>query len=108
MKKFTEYRVEGSRPVGQPRRTWLESVDNLKSTDKMYMTNKYFITILGHCLTTRPGRNAVYYMTWSGLSPTICPGRDAELQHVLVWTQFYDMPWSGRSFTTCPGYDAVL
>ena len=26
MKKCMEYRVEGRRPVGRPRRTWLESV----------------------------------------------------------------------------------
>ena len=27
VKKCMEYRVEGRRPVGQPRRTWLESVE---------------------------------------------------------------------------------
>ena len=27
VKKCMEFRVEGSRPVGRPRRTWLESVD---------------------------------------------------------------------------------
>ena len=27
MKKCMEYRVEGRRPVGRPRQTWLESVD---------------------------------------------------------------------------------
>ena len=27
VKKCMEYRVEGRRPVGRPRRTWLESVD---------------------------------------------------------------------------------
>ena len=27
MKKFMEFRVEGRRPVGRPRRTWLESVE---------------------------------------------------------------------------------
>ena len=26
MKKYMEYRVEGRRPVGRPRKTWLESV----------------------------------------------------------------------------------
>ena len=27
MKKCMEYRVEGRRPVGRPRQTWLESVE---------------------------------------------------------------------------------
>ena len=27
VKKCMEFRVEGSRPVGRPRRTWLESVE---------------------------------------------------------------------------------
>ena len=27
VKKWMEYRVEGRRPVGRPRRTWLESVE---------------------------------------------------------------------------------
>ena len=27
MKKCMEYRVEGRRPVGRPRKTWLESVE---------------------------------------------------------------------------------
>ena len=27
VKKYMEYRVEGRRPVGPPRRTWLESVE---------------------------------------------------------------------------------
>ena len=27
VKKCMEYRVEGRRPVGRPRRTWLESVE---------------------------------------------------------------------------------
>ena len=27
MKKYMEYRVEGRRPVGRPRKTWLESVE---------------------------------------------------------------------------------
>ena len=27
MMKCTEYRVEGRRPVGRPRRTWLESIE---------------------------------------------------------------------------------
>ena len=27
VKKYMEFRVEGRRPVGQPRRTWLESVE---------------------------------------------------------------------------------
>ena len=27
MKKCMEYRVEGRRPVGRPRNTWLESVE---------------------------------------------------------------------------------
>ena len=27
MKKCMEFRVEGRRPVGRPRRTWLESVE---------------------------------------------------------------------------------
>ena len=27
MKKFMEFRVEDGRPVGRPRRTWLESVE---------------------------------------------------------------------------------
>ena len=27
MKKYMEFRVEGRRPVGRPRRTWLESVE---------------------------------------------------------------------------------
>ena len=35
------YRVEGRRPVGRPRKTWLESVEadmpNLRSTKKMFM-----------------------------------------------------------------------
>ena len=30
MKKCMEYRVEGSRPVGKPSRTWLESVEELE------------------------------------------------------------------------------
>ena len=29
MKQCLEYRVEGRRPVGRPRRTWLESVEGL-------------------------------------------------------------------------------
>ena len=37
-----EFRVEGRRPVGRPRRTWLESVGaiwpHLRSTKKMSMT----------------------------------------------------------------------
>ena len=61
MKKFTDYRVEGRRPVGRRRRTWLESVEadmvgecrsghgwrvskrtwqKLRSTEKMSMTGK--------------------------------------------------------------------
>ena len=27
MKKFMEFKVEGRKPVGRPRRTWLESVE---------------------------------------------------------------------------------
>ena len=27
MKKFMEFRVKGRRPVGRPRKTWLESVE---------------------------------------------------------------------------------
>ena len=27
MKKYMEYRVEGRRPLGRPRKTWLESVE---------------------------------------------------------------------------------
>ena len=27
MKKYMQYRVEGRRPVGRPRKTWLESVE---------------------------------------------------------------------------------
>ena len=27
MKKCMEFRVEGRRPIGRPRRTWLESVE---------------------------------------------------------------------------------
>ena len=50
-----------------------------------------YITILEHCLTTRPSLGAV---------PT-CPSWDAVIQHALVATQFYDMPISGCSFTTC-------
>ena len=41
VKKCMEYRVEGRRPVGRPRKTWLESVKqiwpNLRSTKKMAM-----------------------------------------------------------------------
>ena len=41
VKKCMEYRVEGRRPVGRPRKTWLESVEvdmaNLRSTKKMSM-----------------------------------------------------------------------
>ena len=29
MKKCMEYRVEGRRPVGRPRKTWLESVEDM-------------------------------------------------------------------------------
>ena len=42
VKKCMEYRVEGRRPVGRPRKTWLESVEvdmaNLRLTKKMSMT----------------------------------------------------------------------
>ena len=41
VKKCMEYRVEGRRPVGRPRKTWLESVEadmaELRSTRKMSM-----------------------------------------------------------------------
>ena len=36
-----EYRVEGRRPVGRPRKTWLESVEaNMRLTEKMSMTGR--------------------------------------------------------------------
>ena len=37
MKKCMEYSVEGRRPVGIPRKTWLEIWPNLRSTKKMSM-----------------------------------------------------------------------
>ena len=41
VKKYIKYRVEGRRPVGRPRKTWLESVEvdmaELRSTKKMSM-----------------------------------------------------------------------
>ena len=41
MKKCVDYRVEGKRPVGRPRKTWLESVEvdmaNMRLTKKMSM-----------------------------------------------------------------------
>ena len=44
VKKCMEYRVEGRRPIGRPRRTWLESVkrtwQNLRSTEKISMIGK--------------------------------------------------------------------
>ena len=42
VKKCMEYRVEGRRRVGRPRKTWLESVETdmaeLETTKKMCMT----------------------------------------------------------------------
>ena len=44
VKKCMEFSVEGRRPVGRPRRTWLESVEadmaELRSTEKMSMTGR--------------------------------------------------------------------
>ena len=44
VKKSMEFRVEGRRPVGRPRRIWLESVEadmaELRSTKKMSMTER--------------------------------------------------------------------
>ena len=37
VKKCMEYRVEGRRPVGRPRKTWLESVE-ADMAEKMSMT----------------------------------------------------------------------
>ena len=41
VKKCMEYKVEGRRPVGRPRKTWLESVEadkaSLRLTKKMSM-----------------------------------------------------------------------
>ena len=76
-----------------------------------------YITILRHCLTTCPGRNADHDMPRSGLSPTTCTGLNAVLRHALVGRHLLDMPcsrhslrhaWLGRSLKTCPSRDAVL
>ena len=44
VKKCMELRIEGRRPVGRPRRRWLESVEadmaELESTSKMFMTER--------------------------------------------------------------------
>ena len=47
---------------------------------------------------TYPGRNAVYYLPWSGCSYSTYPDRNTVSRHA----------WSERSFTARPDRDAVL
>ena len=58
VKKCMEYRVEGRRPVGRPRKTWLESVE----TDTGYKTDhRAVLAFTDQCTSggTGPYRSAL-------------------------------------------------